>query len=116
MFQIRSVPGADCAYVDRTFGLQGGSLKTGYNYFGVSTRNWPSDPRGCGRGVLDNIRGQTTGAEASHWNCRTDILEEHMNFRVSTIYPDAGPRVAEAIRLASPGGNVTVECKYTTEP
>ena len=98
--------------------MRGDPLFNGFNFFDVVTTNWPDDARGCILGVLDNVRGQTSGAEGAHWKCDPansgdrPVPMRAMSFTVSTVYPDAGARVAEAIRLASPGGNVAVDCRY----
>ena len=73
--------------------------------------NWPSDPRGCGRGLLDNVRGRTSGAEGANWICTKDGINEVATFQISSIYRDAGNRVQDAIYLASQDNHLSRECK-----
>ena len=109
-------PSADCQYRGKYVSPEGDPISAGVNYFDVAVYNWPANPRGCGRGVLDNVRGKTTSAEATYWSCRSQShlfdSDFFMSFGVSIVYRDAGARVAEAVRLASPGQNVTVDCVY----
>ena len=109
------MPFAECQYTDKYCDALNDPLFGGFNYFDVNVFFWPDDPRGCVLGVLDNVRGQTSGAEGGNWQCDPagpGATKRHMSFTVSTVYLDAGPRVAKAIQLASPGGNVSVDCRY----
>ena len=106
-------PWVTCSYTNQYCSGLGDPLYDVFNQFEVSTHNWPDDPRGCLLGVLDNVRDQTSGAEGSSWQCESEYPNQrHMSFKVSTVYRDAGPRVAKAIQLASPGGALQVDCKY----
>ena len=92
----------------------------GFNFFDVWTVGWPENERGCERGILDNVRGQTSGAEGGNWRCEEipgngDGRTVHrMSFTVSTAYLKAGTSVSNAIKLASPGGDLGVACTFYT--
>lgn len=65
----------------------------------VTLVDWGNDPRGCGRGVLDNLRGQC--GDVDEWVCDT----RENNGAFMTFYL-SGPRKAhclkDAVWLASP--------------
>ncbi|KAI9816090.1 MAG: hypothetical protein M1832_005173 [Thelocarpon impressellum] len=79
----------------------------GFSYFTVNIAAWPIDPRGCGRGLLDNVRGQTGAAEGSDWRCVHNIV----TFKVSNFY-NAPKHIQDAIWLASPNGNTVAQCGH----
>ena len=106
-----SAPSASCRYKWRTI-LDGLGISDGFNYFDVKLPGWPADPRGCGRGLLDNLRGQTSGGSVLDWRCDNSSNSTIVTFKLSTIYAEAGPRAAKAIQLASPGGNLMLDCAY----
>ena len=107
-----AIPLTACYYTNEYCSVDS-SLFAGFNSFKVFTYGWPDDPRGCLLGVLDNVRGQTSGAEGAQWNCGPNGSGgRRMSFTVSTVYLDASARVAGAIKLASPGGYFEVTCQY----
>ncbi|KAI9823158.1 MAG: hypothetical protein M1832_002601 [Thelocarpon impressellum] len=78
----------------------------------VRRDNAPEDPRGCGRDLLDNLRGQCGWIEA--WECSATIdgyREERSSFRT----PITARRncVKDAIYLASGRARVETECRNT---
>ena len=104
-------PSAVCKYNHRPV-VPGFPAIDGFNYFRVYPADWPKDPRGCGRGILDNLRGQMGRAAILDWRCEDRNYPTSVHFKVSTVFGDVGPKAEKAIQLASPGGNATVDCRY----
>ncbi len=81
-----------------------------YTRFTVKTYGWPVDGRGCGRGLLDNVRGQAGSGEGNTWKCdypAGDQAVTRSTFRIGSAVDDPMRRVQDAIYLASPGGHWT---------
>ena len=109
-------PSATCSFRFRTRTI--GVTPISYATFNVTTFGWIIDPRGCSRGLLDNLRGQVGRGEAREWTCdySPDQASTFTTFRVSNDVQDSGRHVQDAIYLASPGQSVTgVVCKKENE-
>lgn len=76
----------------------------GTSRYTINLHNWPQDQRGCGRGTLDNLRGQCSIIEA--WTCDyTDPAHTNatISFNIASIHPNC---VKDAVYLSSQGAGI----------
>ena len=82
-----------------------------FNHFQVSAGLWPKQPDGCGKGILDNLRGQTSATAIIDWTCDDSSDVTDITFKLSTNFRDAATNVGTALQLASPG-NMPTDCEF----
>ncbi|KAK0100629.1 hypothetical protein ONS95_007084 [Cadophora gregata] len=96
---------------------------SGIFQYTIWTAGWgnsdDTSPKGCGSGVLDNLRGQCGGGTAiNSWKCYHVYENPHdtrMTFQFNTwTVPSGGSKcVQDAIRLASPSWKKeSVTCRH----
>ncbi|KAI9827502.1 MAG: hypothetical protein M1832_004852 [Thelocarpon impressellum] len=71
-----------------------------YLSYYLQLNNWPQDPRGCGRGLLDNLRGQC--GIITNWECEyTNDTTARPTFKTMNLASKENC-VRDAVYLASP--------------